>query len=69
MKVWETFEARWLFHGMLPYEKEYSAKGHLSEMVYFIGPAPETLVSRQIVKYLDSGGDRNSLPTNVISLV
>lgn len=63
VKVWETFEARWMFHGQLSNEQEYSAKGHLSEMVYYLGPAPETLVSRQIVRYLDSEGDALYSPT------
>jgi len=57
VKVWETFEGRWLFHGLLPNELKYSAKGHLSEMVYFFGPAPETLVLRQVVEHLDSEGN------------
>lgn len=56
MKVWEAFEARYLFDGSLLNEHKYSAKGHLSEIVYFFGPAPEILVSRQVVKYLDSEG-------------
>lgn len=57
-KIWEGFEQRLFFDGRIRATDQYSAEGHLREMVHQIGPAPLELIRRSELgaKFFDASG-------------
>ncbi|MCJ1399440.1 hypothetical protein MMC11_002642 [Xylographa trunciseda] len=60
--IWDLFEDKHLFNGIDPEEQEYSHRGHLAEMIAYIGLPPLELLCRSKVSsnYFDEDGVWNT---------
>lgn len=58
LKIWEIFEFRMVFNGVVRSGHGYTTEGQLCEMVHYLGPPPAEFVSRSPfgMKYFDKGG-------------
>lgn len=61
VQIWEGFEQRLLFDGRVRVTDQYSAEGHLREMVHQLGPAPAELIRRSKFgsRYFNNAGTEN----------